>query len=340
MMLLLCRIAGYSQSDSVVAAGKYHGSGNFNRAKIAIDAASQNPKTKNNAYTWYLRSFIYKDMYKTQEKNNKQSTSRMESLKSCKKTIEIDTDNDNKLLADSLKWMSDFKKMKNEKISDTAMTRKQEIKSQVIKITEQLNKISEGRMEIAGRKSDMKQILKFLSASFYNDYVGVLDENNYEDAIVNFNFFKENMQFADSGYNLTPKTVEFKMALATIYEKIFNADQKKNKNFFDKAETQYKDVLLLDANNVTANYNLAMIYYNCSVSVINSMNSETDIVELMSLQDGCIDLFKKSLPYMLKAYELNPKRIETLKGLQGIYFSLSEVEKSDEIKKQIQALEK
>lgn len=284
MMFLLCGALCYAQTDSIAVAEKYHASGDFNRAKIAIDAAAKNPATKNNAYTWYLRSFIYKDIYKTQEKTNKKSPSRTESIISSKRSIEL----------------------------------------------------GKNKGEIA----DLKQIVKFISASFYNDYVGILDQNNYEDAITNFTLFKENMQFADSNYNFTPKTIEFKMALATIYEKIFNADQKKNKLFFDKAEALYKEVLQLDANNITANYNLAMLYYNYSVSTINSMNSETDIVELMSLQDGCIDLFKKSLPYMLKAYELNPKRIETLKGLQGIYFSLSEVEKSDEIKKQIQALEK
>ena len=42
---------------------------------------------------------------------------------------------------------------------------------------------------------------------------------------------------------------------------------------------------------------------------------------------------------MEKAYQLNPKRKETLIGLSGIYFSLNEEEKSKEIKQKIDEID-
>jgi hypothetical protein len=43
---------------------------------------------------------------------------------------------------------------------------------------------------------------------------------------------------------------------------------------------------------------------------------------------------------MEKALELDPNRIETLKGLEGIYISLNEFEKSNAIRARLEALGK
>ncbi|MCB0803891.1 MAG: hypothetical protein KDB74_12400, partial [Flavobacteriales bacterium] len=60
---------------------------------------------------------------------------------------------------------------------------------------------------------------------------------------------------------------------------------------------------------------------------------------LTIIQDEIIVLFRKSLPYMKKAYDLNPTRKETLIGLQGIYFSLNDMPKSELFKKELEMLE-
>jgi hypothetical protein len=51
------------------------------------------------------------------------------------------------------------------------------------------------------------------------------------------------------------------------------------------------------------------------------------------IQDQCVVIFKQSLPYMLKAFELNPTRCDVLEGLAGIYFALNDLAKSNEFKK-------
>jgi ABC-type multidrug transport system ATPase subunit len=60
---------------------------------------------------------------------------------------------------------------------------------------------------------------------------------------------------------------------------------------------------------------------------------------IQDIQRVSRELFTRALPYMLKAYEMNPKRKETLLGLEGIYYSLQDNEKSEEYRRQYEALE-
>ena len=65
-----------------------------------------------------------------------------------------------------------------------------------------------------------------------------------------------------------------------------------------------------------------------------------DILKLNEIQDYCIEIFLKGLPYMKKSYDLNYKRKETLIGLSNIYYGLNDIEKSEQYKKELEELEK
>jgi hypothetical protein len=93
-------------------------------------------------------------------------------------------------------------------------------------------------------------------------------------------------------------------------------------------------VLILDPSNIAANYNMGIIYYNQAVSLImNKLDYDYDLVTLNDIQDEALSWFKKSLPYMETAYQLNPGRKQTLIGLSGIYYNLYDNEKSSEFQK-------
>jgi hypothetical protein len=85
---------------------------------------------------------------------------------------------------------------------------------------------------------------------------------------------------------------------------------------------------------------MGILYYNSAVNIIKSMDNEVDLITLDLIQNETVELFRYALPYMQKAFVLNPKRVETLTGLAGIYFSLNEFEKSEEINKQLENLKK
>jgi tetratricopeptide (TPR) repeat protein len=186
----------------------------------------------------------------------------------------------------------------------------------------------------------IRKTFKYLGSTFYNDAGTLLDPTNYATAIEDYDKFKECMLLAEPNYNLRVREIEFKNALATVYEKIFRNDIKINKQYFGMTEGLYKQVIALDTNNWAGNYNLAMLYYNYGVDLINNMSVTDDIVIIENIQEDSKALFKKALPYALKALELKPNRREVLVCLQGVYFSLYEFDKSDEYKSKIALLDK
>lgn len=64
-VMLFVTTLGFSQSNKVVAAYNYHKSGKLDKAKAAIDEATVNPKTSNEAKTWFYRGNIYIDIYRS-----------------------------------------------------------------------------------------------------------------------------------------------------------------------------------------------------------------------------------------------------------------------------------
>ena len=180
--------------------------------------------------------------------------------------------------------------------------------------------------------------LKYLASTLYNDAGASLDEINYAIAIEDFDKYKECILAADPGVNLRPREIEFKNALATVYERIFRSDIKINSQYYGMTESLYKQVLALDTNNWAGNYNLAMLYYNYGVDLINNMNVDEDLVVIDNIQEESRTLFKKALPYARKSEALKPTQIDVLRCLQGIYFSLYEFDKSEEYKVKIASL--
>ena len=69
------------------------------------------------------------------------------------------------------------------------------------------------------------------------------------------------------------------------------------------------------------------------------MDYEQDFETLFEIQAQVMDLFGAALPYMLKAYKLNPLRKETLVGLSGIYFGLNNIEESEKYQAELKKLE-
>ena len=130
------------------------------------------------------------------------------------------------------------------------------------------------------------------------------------------------------------------MAIATVYYKIYEADRTGKLDFLTFTKNAYNKILTIDPNNIGANYNMGILYYNQAVNLIKQSDYTIDIVALNDVQDNSIKLFKESLPFMEKAYSLDPRRKETLLGLSGIYFSLNEIEKSDMFKQKLEDIDK
>ncbi len=301
----------FAQRDSVAKAIVLAQDQNVNaevRVKKAleiIDNAITNPESANDPFAWYVRGYVYKEWYKTFETQNKKSKTRLNAVAFLKKALELDTS----------------------KGKPFSVTQSFHYFGQIATVTLDFD------------PQIIRQILKYLGSTFYNDAGSMLDAANYPVAIENYEKFKECILIAEPKYNIKLREVEFKNALATVYEKIFRTDIKANSQYFGMTEDLYKQVLTLDTNNWGGNYNLSMLYYNYGVDLINAMSVTEDIVVIENITDESTLLFKKALPYALKANALNPKKREVLVCLMGIYFSLYEQETSDEFKAKIELLD-
>lgn len=198
------------------------------------------------------------------------------------------------------------------------------------------------QMELDTAKSlreNVEKNINYIATTIYNDAATSINITEYPIAIANFDKYKQIIRKIDSTRAFTDLEIQLHSALGSIYMQIYENDREKYKDFFDKSKNSFLFVIELDSNNYTANYNMGILYYNEAVNIIKGLDPDIDLITLELIQEETVDLFKKALPFMLKARDLNPKRKETLIGLSGIYFSLNELEKSEQIENEIKLLE-
>lgn len=256
--------------------------GDLKKAQELIDAAKEDTLFSKDARTWYYRGFIYKELYKQDEKDSKTSAFRNTSVESFKQAFN-------------------------------------------------LNK--EGEIFESTKKN-----LIYLASTIFNDAATSFNPDEYQLAIKNYESYKEIMKFVDPNIDFTDRDIQFKLALATTYTQMAEAETTRSDEKMEKVMNLYKEVLAVDSNNVSANYNMGILYYNEGVDIVNNMDYSADLADLNRIQEEIYILLRKSLPYMKKAYDLNPNRKETLIGLQGIYYSLNDTDKSESFKKKLEQI--
>jgi tetratricopeptide (TPR) repeat protein len=181
------------------------------------------------------------------------------------------------------------------------------------------------------------QAYEYLSRTYFNDAAKALNDQDEVRAQTMFSKYKETTLRMDPNAKLLAREVEFLNALGTLYNKRFNQDRS-NLVWFDKAVATFSKVLELDPENYGANYNLATLYYNRGVLRIRSITAEDDIPSIQKIQEVSREFFQLALPYMLKAHDMNPKRRETLVGLEGIYYSLQDEENAERFRQLFEEL--
>lgn len=131
--------------------------------------------------------------------------------------------------------------------------------------------------------------------------------------------------------------IEYYGAVGTIFADLFNTSGY-NAKYGDIAKLALLKVLEIDNKNISANINLGILYYNQGVAMVKQSEYDIDLSQLDILQENAKKLFKQSLPFMIKVYELDPKDVQALEGLQGIYNALLDKENEEIIKQKREAL--
>jgi len=191
---------------------------------------------------------------------------------------------------------------------------------------------------VSARIQSTRDNVKYLASRFYNDAVSTLDTVNYSTSLNCYLLYRQAAVLADPKIDIQKKDIEFYLALSSTYNAIYNLDKKKNVAFFDSTRNTYTRVLTWDANNYTANYNLGLLYWNKGVDLMYDIDYDDSLGMVFDVQDHSVELFKQSLPFAEKAYEMEPKREETLIVLSGIYYSLNDFEKSKKYQEMLDKL--
>lgn len=141
--------------------------------------------------------------------------------------------------------------------------------------------------------------------------------------------------------DFTKTDVEFYRALGAFYNTKADRDSENPLAISgdrEKALEAFKEVLTYDSLDYNANYNIGTIYYNHGVDLIMNIDPESSIEEMRDKQDRGVELFLKAEPYIMLAHKMTPERIEPVEALWGIYYGLSDYEKSDFYKKLLEKL--
>ena len=86
------------------------------------------------------------------------------------------------------------------------------------------------------------------------------------------------------------------------------------------------------------NYSKGIELYNKGVDIINNLQPSESVMRLDQIEGDALKQFKDALPYLEKAYSLNPHDKNTLTALLGIYFSMYDMEKYNKYKKEFDSL--
>jgi len=148
------------------------------------------------------------------------------------------------------------------------------------------------------------------------------------------------MKLADPSINIKEEEIKYFLTVASTYGRLYKQSDYKLVEYLVKAKDTYNKVIKTDPDNLLANYNMGIIFYNQAVRIIQNLEISLDILAFREAEDDVNELFKKSLPYIETGYQAAPDDKNIVEALYEIYYSLNEEEKSEEFKKKLENLKK
>lgn len=148
-----------------------------------------------------------------------------------------------------------------------------------------------------------------------------------------------------------PNNITLYTTMGNVYDNLYQKEiesgtSAKAKEYFDNAESYYKQSLEKDPKNFDANYSLGTLYYNKAATVTKQLNALADDFSKEGQKKYDVkkaeinQLFEQALPYFQKAESLEPNDKNTLIALKEISARMSDLPKSTEYKKRLEVLEK
>ncbi len=133
-----------------------------------------------------------------------------------------------------------------------------------------------------------------------------------------------------------PGDYNLQLVMASLLDGMWNTAYKKKdpaaNEYFIKADAAYKKVIQMKSDFFEAYYNLGAMIFNQGADMANAANEAKSDKEYQAAKAKADEKLKQSLPFLEKAYELNPTDRNTLISLKQLYIRLGETEKYNRVK--------
>lgn len=173
-------------------------------------------------------------------------------------------------------------------------------------------------------KGNNEKALEIISkgrTEFPSSYSLLIDEANIYYKAGDNAKFKERLEEAIR-LNPTEPTLYYNVG-------VMNMDQKN----IDEAIKNFEKAIELKPDYADAYNNIGAAIIEKAAPIIDEMNkSLADFKKYDKLQAQQFDIYRKSLPYYEKAYELNPNSINVIQTLMGLYENLEMTDKLEKIR--------
>ncbi len=168
--------------------------------------------------------------------------------------------------------------------------------------------LKEGFMKVPGNASILNELINF--------YLSSGDS-------------KAALEYLSKAIANEPTNKSYYFAQGTLFDKL---DSTKS------AISSYKKVIGIDTSFFDAYFNLAVVYYNQAVKLIEKANEEQDNNKYLEMKSLADEQFKNAIPYMEKAHEINPKDRQSLESLKNMYYRLKMNDQLERVKKLLDEL--
>ena len=149
---------------------------------------------------------------------------------------------------------------------------------------------------------------------------------------LNANKVDQALKYLDLAIAQDPKNASYHFAKGTLFDKLQRPEE---------AIDCYMKAIEFKDDYFDAYYNLAALYFNTGVKQVDVANAvPSNQPEKYEEEKNKADLeFKKSIPYMEKAHEINPTDKFTMESLKTLYYRLKMMDKHAEIIEKLKNLQ-
>ena len=178
-------------------------------------------------------------------------------------------------------------------------------------------------------RTSAKRAMDYLGGSYFDDVVHAVRTFEPGDESHIMDLFEAHVAVAKvltPDLDATRERTEIHKNIARAYRQWYESTGEVD--HFKGTVSQYEAALALSPQDVTACYNLAVNVYNRGVTLIKSMDENTSLGEIFSIQERSAEHFRQALPWFEKSNVLQPNRPETLRGLMIVHHALFDDEQA------------